>query len=259
MAEFDEKINPEETASDDISEAAAEKADEAASEEKQAGSQIPVDRQFPQMKFDFDGAEEIRITDEDPEEEESNPEGKSPEGTLEALLFAMGDSVELNKLADIIGRTPAQTRKILDRMAEEYEAEDRGIRLLDLDGSYQLCTKKQYYEDLIRLAKQPKKPRLTSVVIETLSIIAYKQPVTKAEIERIRGVSSEHAVNKLLEYDLIEEQGRLDAPGHPILLGTTERFLRYFGISSPKELPSLSKAQLEKFKMEAQQEVTVDV
>lgn len=249
MADFDQNTDSIKDSSDT----------EASGGEISEDAAIHIDKQFPQMKFDFDGAEEIRITDEDPEQEESNPEEKSAEGTLEALLFAMGDSVELGKLAEIIGRTPAQTRKILDHMAEGYETEDRGIRLLDLDGSYQLCTKKQYYEDLIRLARQPKKPKLTSVVIETLSIIAYKQPVTKAEIERIRGVSSEHAVNRLLEYDLIEERGRLDAPGHPILLGTTERFLRYFGISSPKELPSLSKAQLEKFKMEAQEEVKVDV
>ena len=91
-----------------------------------------------------------------------------------------------------------------------------------------MCTKKEYYECLIRLALHPKKPALTDVMLETLSIIAYKQPVTKAEIEKIRGVKCDHAINKLVEYELVKELGRLDAPGRPILLGTTEEFLRCF-------------------------------
>ena len=113
------------------------------------------------------------------------------------------------------------------------------------------------YEDLIKIAKQPKKRVLSDVLLETLSIIAYKQPVTKAEIEKIRGVSSDHAVNKLVEYNLVKELGRLDAPGRPLLFGTTEEFLRSFGVQSVDELPVLSPVQVEEFKQEAEEEMNV--
>lgn len=176
---------------------------------------------------------------------------------LEAVLFAMGDSVELSKLAQAVGCTTNQTKKVLDEMKEEFDSEDRGIRLLELDGSYQFCTKKEYFDCLITIAKTAKKPALTDVVLETLAIIAYRQPITKGEIEAIRGVKSDHAVNKLIEYDLVQELGRLDAPGRPILLGTTETFLRYFGLDNMEELPELNPVQLEDFKAEAEAEIPV--
>ena len=119
---------------------------------------------------------------------------------------------------------------------------------------FRCVPKKEMYEYLIRIAKQPKKYVLTDVQLETLSIIAYKQPVTKLEIEKIRGVKSDHAVNKLIEYDLVCECGRLDAPGKPILLGTTEEFLRRFSIHSIEDLPSLNPEQMENFKEEAEEE-----
>ena len=100
------------------------------------------------------------------------------------------------------------------------------------------------YEYLIRVAKQPRKYTLTDVLLETLSIVAYRQPVTKLEIEKIRGVKSDHAMNKLVEYGLIEEAGRLDAPGRPILFGTTEEFLRRFSLQSLEELPTLDQEQI---------------
>ena len=103
---------------------------------------------------------------------------------------------------------------------------------MELDDAYQLCTKTEYYGSLIRIVNHPKKPRLTDVMLETLSIIAYKQPVTKQEIEAIRGVKCDHPINKLLEYRLIKEAGRLDAIGRPILFRTTEEFLRCFGVKS---------------------------
>ena len=108
----------------------------------------------------------------------------------------------------------------------------QGIQIIELEQSYQMCTKKEYYENLIQIALHPQKPVLTDVMLETLSIIAYKQPVTKAEIEKIRGVKCDHAINKLMEYELVRELGRLDAPGRPILLGTTEEFLRSFGVQA---------------------------
>ena len=128
---------------------------------------------------------------------------------------------------------------------------------MKLDDSYQMCTSPDIYEYLIKIAKQPKKYVLTEVLLETLSIIAYKQPVTKSEIEKIRGVSCGHAVNKLVEYNLVTELGRLDAPGRPMLFGTTEDFLRSFGVSSIEELPELNPVQIEEFKQEAEEEAKV--
>ena len=122
-----------------------------------------------------------------------------------------------------------------------------------------MCTKPEMYESIIRIAKQPKKQVLTDVLLETLAIVAYKQPVTRLEIEKIRGVKSDHAVNKLIEYNLIAEMGRLDVPGRPILFGTTEEFLRCFGVQSVDELPLLSPEKLEDFKQEAEEEMNAKI
>lgn len=176
------------------------------------------------------------------------------EAAVEAILFAMGDSVEVDKIAAAIGQDVKTTRKIIQGMTYKYQAVERGVRILELEDAYQLCTKKEYYEYLIRIARQPRKYILTDVLLETMAIIAYKQPVTRQEIEKIRGVKSDHAVNKLLEYGLVEEVGRLDAPGRPILFGTTEEFLRNFGVSSVSELPQLSADRLAEFTEEAMRE-----
>ena len=177
------------------------------------------------------------------------------ERAIEAILFTMGDSVELGKIASAIEHDEETTRKIVHQMMDKYQAEDRGIQIVELEDSFQLCTKKQNYDYLIRVAKQPRRYVLTDVLLETLSIIAYKQPVTKLEVEKIRGVKSDHAVNKLVEYNLACEVGRLDAPGKPILFGTTEEFLRRFSIQSVDDLPVLNPEQVEHFKSEAEEEV----
>ena len=181
------------------------------------------------------------------------------EAVIEAVLFTMGESVEVSRLADVIEEDVKTTNEILDQMAGRYDEEDRGIVLTRLDDSVQLCTKADMYEYLIRIAKAPRKMVLTDTVLETLSIVAYKQPVTRVEIERIRGVSCDHAINKLLEYDLITELGRLDAPGRPLLFGTTEQFLRSFGVKSLEELPELNPVQLEEFKQQAEAEVQLQL
>lgn len=173
---------------------------------------------------------------------------------LEAILFTMGESVEISRLAAVLEMDKKEVKEILCEMQENYDAQDRGISLLWLEESVQLSTKAEMYEYLIKIAKTPKKMVLTDTVLETLSIIAYKQPVTRLEIERIRGVSCDHAINKLLEYDLITELGRLDAPGRPLLFGTTEQFLRSFGVKSLEELPELSALQVEEFKQQAEEE-----
>lgn len=177
------------------------------------------------------------------------------EGIIEAILFTMGNSVEIEKIAGAIEQDTETTRRIIHNMMDKYEAEDRGIRIIELENSFQMCTKKETYEYLIKVAKQPKRYVLTDVALETLSIIAYKQPVTRLEIEKIRGVKSDHAVNKLIEYGLVCEVGRLDAPGKPILFGTTEEFLRRFSVQSIDDLPSLNPEQMETFKEEAEEEV----
>lgn len=182
-------------------------------------------------------------------------ETKQYQAAIEAILFAMGNSVDLATIAQALDLEKAAARQLIEELIERYKEEDRGIQIIELEDAYQLCTKKEYYEQLIRIAMHPKKPVLTDVMLETLSIIAYKQPVTRAEIEKIRGVKSDFAVNKLMEYDLVRELGRLDAPGRPILLGTTEEFLRSFGVRNLEELPDMDPVQLEEFKSEAEEEI----
>ena len=181
-------------------------------------------------------------------------EKEKAEQVLEAVLFTMGESVELSKLADVIEEDKNTTRALLYEMKEKYKEQNRGMDIIELDGSFQMCSRPELYEYLIKIAKNPRKYVLSDTVLETLSIIAYKQPVTKMEIEKIRGVSCDFAVNKLLEYNLIMELGRLDAPGRPLLFGTTEEFLRSFGVKSLEELPELNQEQIEEFKQQAEEE-----
>lgn len=186
-------------------------------------------------------------------------EREKAEAVIEAILFTMGDSVEIDKLASVIEENVKTTKQILERMRERYTEENRGISLIELEGSVQLCTKNEFYEYLIKIAKVPRKLVLTDTLLETLSIVAYKQPVTRLEIERVRGVSCDHAVNRLVEYDLIKEVGRLDAPGRPLLFGTTEQFLRSFGLKSLEELPELNPVQVEEFKHQAEEEIQLQL
>lgn len=177
------------------------------------------------------------------------------EATIEAILFTMGEAVELNRIAAAVEHDEDTVRKIIRSMMDRYEEEDRGIQIIELDGAFQMCTKADMYESIVKITHVPKKHILTDVLLETLSIIAYKQPITKVEIEAIRGVKCDHAVNKLVEYNLVCEAGRLDAPGKPILFGTTEEFLRYFGVQSLDNLPVLNPEKVEDFKQEAEEEI----
>ena len=174
---------------------------------------------------------------------------------LEGILFAMGDSVETERMAKAMEVDEEIIEKTLLNLAGEYEEEKRGYRIVKLENAWQMCSSSDIYEYLIRIAKQPRKHVLTDVLLETLSIIAYKQPITKTEVEKIRGVSCDHAVNKLVEYNLVMEIGRLDAPGRPMLFGTTEEFLRSFGINSLADLPAMNPVQVEEFKLQAEEEV----
>ena len=166
----------------------------------------------------------------------------------------MGDSVDIETLARVLKLKTQDAQTVIDRLMEDYETGERGIRVIRLENRYQLATKKELYPVLIRMVRQPQRINLTDVVLETLSIIAYKQPVTRVEIEKIRGVKCDHAINRLIEFGLIQEVGRLDVPGRPILFGTTEEFLRHFGTDSLDELPRINPVKVEDFKAEAEEE-----
>ena len=177
------------------------------------------------------------------------------EAAIEALLFTMGEAISAEAIGAVIGHDKATVIRLVHHLMDRYQNEKRGIRIIELDGAFQMCTSPEMYDYVIKLTHQPKKQVLTDVMLETLAIIAYKQPVTKLEIEKIRGVKCDHAINKLIEYNLIQEVGRLDAPGRPILFGTTEEFLRSFGVHGIEELPELDPVQIEDFKAEAEEEI----
>lgn len=181
------------------------------------------------------------------------------EAIIEAILFTMGDSVDIGKLSAVLEQDEDTTREILHNMMDRYNSSNRGIKLIELEDAFQLCTRNEYYEYIIKVASQPKKYVLSEALLETLSIVAYKQPIARMEIEKIRGVSCEHAINRLIEYNLIKELGRLDAPGRPMLFGTTEQFLRSFGVQSIDELPIVSEDLVERFKDEAEMELNSEM
>ena len=186
-------------------------------------------------------------------------ERRQQEAAMEAVLFAMGEYVEIGKLAEVIEEDEDTARQIINEMKEKWEKEGRGVSIAEFEDSFQMFTRGDMYEYLIKVASTPRKYVLTDTLLETLSIIAYKQPVTKLDIERIRGVNCDHAVNRLIEFELVTELGRMDAPGRPLLFGTTEQFLRSFGVKSLEELPELNEMKLEEFKVEAEEEASLQL
>lgn len=177
------------------------------------------------------------------------------ENIVEAVLFTMGKSVEVRQLAVAMDCGIEEAYQIARNLQKRYQEENRSLEILELENCFQMCTKQEYYEPLIKVAKAPKKQVLTEATLETLSIIAYKQPVTRAEIENIRGVSSSYSINKLVEYGLVYEVGRLEVIGRPVLFATTEDFLRRFGVGSKSDLPKIQAEMEEKIVHEVEQEV----
>ncbi|MBE5039319.1 SMC-Scp complex subunit ScpB [Ructibacterium gallinarum] len=159
------------------------------------------------------------------------------QAVLESVLFAAGDAVQIEKLADIVDVDKRSLREILKKMMDEYNYERRGIHIIQLEDAYQMCTRGEYHDYVAMLAEPRRKQSLSNAAMEVLAVVAYKQPVTKSTIEHIRGVNCDYIVNRLVERNLVEEVGRLDAPGRPILFGTTQEFLRCFGIASLSDLP----------------------
>ncbi|MCR5107927.1 MAG: SMC-Scp complex subunit ScpB [Lachnospiraceae bacterium] len=195
----------------------------------------------------------------DNNEEEKKPVS-NPEAVVEAVLFSVGNSVKYKRLAEVLLMDEDETIALVRKLKDKYDRNNnRGITIMELEDSVQMCSKVNMYEHLIKIAKTPRKYELTESVLEVLSIVAYKQPVTRIEIEKIRGVSSDHQVNRLIEYGLIQELGRLNAPGRPLLFGTTEEFLRSFGVKSIEDLPMAAPERVEEFKKEAEEEMSVKV
>lgn len=174
-------------------------------------------------------------------------------GIIESILFAAGREVTIKELMTVLEAESSDIINIVNEMKEKYEQEDRGIQIINVDGAYQLCTKKQNYDYICQIFDKRAKLQLSQAVMETLSIIAYNPRITRAEIEAIRGVSSDGIIYKLLDYNLIAETGKLDAPGRPTTFSTTNEFLKMFGLSSLKDLP-----ELPRYKLDSNKQIVID-
>ncbi len=171
---------------------------------------------------------------------------KNIKSAIEALLFVNGDPLSIKKLSLILDQPTEKIKEAISLLKEEYNENDRGFHLIEVNKSYQFATSKQYYEYIKKLSKYSPSKGLSKVNAEVLAIIAYNQPITKYDIDSIRGVNSDKAIQQLLNRDLIEQKGRLEKVGRPMIYGTTEMFLKSFGIKSIKELPDISMFEVDK-------------
>lgn len=169
-------------------------------------------------------------------------------GIIEAILFAAGREVKISELMSALELSSDEVINIVNEMKQDYEKESRGIQIISVNGAYQLCTKKEYYDYIYPVFDKRSKPNLSQAAMETLAIIAYNPKITRAEIEQIRGVNSDGTIYKLLDYNLIEDSGKLDAPGRPTTYSTTNEFLKMFGMNSLEELPDLPRYKLDENK-----------
>ena len=174
-------------------------------------------------------------------------------GVIEAILFAAGREVKITELMSALEASSEDVITLVESMKEDYKNENRGLQIVNVGEAYQLCTKQEYYEYLYTIFDKRNKPNLSQAAIETLAIIAYNPKITRAEIEAIRGVNSDGTIYKLLDYNLIEETGKLDAPGRPGTYGVTSEFLRIFGFNNLNELPDLPR-----YKLDENQQIVID-
>ena len=174
-------------------------------------------------------------------------------GVIEAILFAAGREVKITELMSALEASSEEVITLVESMKEDYKNENRGLQIVNVGEAYQLCTKQEYYEYLYTIFDKRNKPNLSQAAIETLAIIAYNPKITRAEIEAIRGVNSDGTIYKLLDYNLIEETGKLDAPGRPGTYGGTSEFLRIFGFNNLNELPDLPR-----YKLDENQQIVID-
>ncbi len=175
------------------------------------------------------------------------------ESIIEAMLFSAGREVSSKEIMNALEIGAEDIDKIILKMKADYEARNSGIEIIKVNDCYQLCTKKEYYEYIYPLFDNRAKPNISNAALETLSIIAYNPKITRAQIEAIRGVNADGTVYKLLEYDLIEEAGKLDAPGKPTMYKVTNKFMKMFGISSLDELPDLPR-----YKLDENEQIVID-
>lgn len=174
-------------------------------------------------------------------------------GEIEAILFAAGREVKIGELMSALEASSEEIMTVVESMKEDYKEENRGLQIINVGEAYQLCTKKEYYDVIYSIFDKRNKPNLSQASLETLAIIAYNPRITRAEIESIRGVNSDGTIYKLLDYHLIEETGKLDAPGKPGTYGVTSEFLRMFGFSNLNELP-----ELPRYKVDENQQIVID-
>lgn len=172
---------------------------------------------------------------------------------IEAILFACGREVEVKELMSTLEMSSEDIFNIIENMKQEYESQNRGIQIIKVQDAFQLTTKKEYYEYIYPIFDKRSKPNLSNAALETLSIIAYNPRITKAEIEAIRGVNSDGTMYKLLEYNLIENVGKADAPGRPSMYSVTKEFLKMFGITNLDELP-----ELPRYKLDENRQIVID-
>lgn len=174
-------------------------------------------------------------------------------GIIEAILFAAGRKVEIKELVSALEIEQNDLVNIIEQMKLEYLEQGRGLEIVKIDSAYQLCSNKDYYEYIYPIIDKRAKPNLSQAALETLSIIAYNEGITRAQIEAIRGVSADATIYKLLEYNLITDAGKLDAPGRPTTYKITDKFMKMFGYSSLEELP-----ELPKYKLDENQQIVID-
>ncbi len=174
-------------------------------------------------------------------------------GVIESILFSAGREVKITELMSALEASSEEIITVVECMKEDYKNEERGLQIINVGEAYQLCTKQEYYEYLYSISDKRNKPNLSQAAIETLAIIAYNPKITRAEIEAIRGVNSDGTIYKLLDYNLIEETGKLDAPGKPGTYGVTSEFLRVFGFGNLNELPDLPR-----YKLDENQQIVID-
>ncbi len=163
--------------------------------------------------------------------------------TLEAMLFAAGDPVEVNKLSEVLDIDIETVERMLGYLSAQYDERNSGLMLIRIENKYQLCTREQYSEDVRKLMEIKKNTPLSNAAFEVLAIIAYNKTVTRSFIEQVRGVDCSGSISSLVQKGLIEEKGRLDLPGRPLVYGTTDRFLRCFSLNSLDDLPELPKTE----------------
>lgn len=167
------------------------------------------------------------------------------ESIIEAVLFASGDAISIDKLCEIIDVDRNTLQSVIARLCDDMDFNKRGIKIIKVGDKYQMATRGEFSEYIQKIVEPRKRNPLSKASLEVLAIIAYKQPVTRTTIENIRGVNSDNSVSRLLELGLIEETGKLDAPGRPALFGTTDEFLRSFAIGSVSELPPIDEFIIE--------------